>query len=409
MNDIERRLRDLGDRTAREAAYREAPRRRIVRRARLRRALTVGAPIAVVVLFAGVAIPRVDWPGRRTSESSIATLAEAIDATEEAGTARVEMEFEFEMDSGVESSHATGVIDFETGRAMLEVAYSGSAGNRVVETLTDGSRMLERPTGSADGKWHEVDLPPGASGGLLGSEPEEFLGHLELIASEITRVGEEVRDGETMTRYRAILDPAKVEESAPRELPEDLHVEYRPTDVWIDQQGRLREATFGGTVTRDDFEQTLRGTMRLYDFGVEADIELPAPDEITDDPSISEGEEGEELDEFGVGETFTVAGDDGLSGPNALVAVTDGVVGVCIQGAPPATTLSTIVEVESGDVVVSVPGDETETNPYARGGCTHDNLSTDLADQLRSHRERFELRFERADAPDMVVPLTQTF
>jgi hypothetical protein len=416
MNDIERELRDLGERTAGEAAYREAPAARIVRRARIRRTLTVAAPALAVVLFAGVAIPRVDWPGEGGGGSTIATLADAIDTTEDAGTARVDVEFEFEMGAEVISSSATGVTDFETGRSLLDVTYSQNGEDRAVETVTDGRRVFERPADSTDGKWREADLPPGAAVGTPGSEPDELLAYLESLASEITRVGSDVRDGEPVTHYRAILDPAKVEAAAPQAPPEDLEAEYAPTEIWIDQQGRLREATFAGTVTMDDFEQTIRGRIHLYDFGVEVDIELPGPDEITDEPPItsdfgSSGSAGEseDFDEFGVGELFTVAGDEGLSGPHAIVTISDESVAVCIQHAPPATIRSTLVEVGSGEVVMSVRDEETETNGAALGGCKLRGLSTDLADDLRDHRESYELRFERSQRPEVVVPLTHTF
>lgn len=415
MDDVERKLRDLGERTARDAAYREAPAARIVRRARVRRALTIAAPALAVVLFAGVALPRVDRPGERP-ETSVAMLTSAVDATEEQGSARIEIEFEFETGSEITSSRSSGVIDFETDRALLEVTFSIGGEEHVVETVTEGMRVFERPADSPDAQWREVDIPPGASAGAPDSEPAKILRYIESVASEVTNVGDEVRDGVRVTHYRAVLDPAKIYASQDLEAPEGLEVETAPMDVWVDEQGRVREATFGTTVTRDDYTRTMRGSVRFFDFGTPVDIELPdasdvtespAPDSLLGEPRVEEP--SSELNEFGIGEMFTVAGEDALSGPTALVMITEDVVAVCIEMVPADTSGSSIVEVESGDVIASVPGDPKETNPYARGGCKNPAFSTDLADQLRSHPELFELRFDRAELPDVVVPLTMTF
>lgn len=416
MDDLEARLRDLGERTDEQLRAGVLPRQRIVRRARLRRAFVVGAPVVAAAVLSAVVYPLLDGKADRP-ETSIAMLTGAIDATEDQGTARIEVEFEFEMGSEVVSSRSSGVIDFGTGLAHSQVTYVDDGQEHAVEIVTDGTTTFERPLDPPGAKWYEPELPPGAPAGPPDSSPAEFLRYVESVASKVTRAGVEVRNGVSVTRYVAVLDPAKVAAASGREALEGVEVELDPMDVWVDRQGRVREATFGATTTLDDFSQTVHGSLRFFDFGTPVDVEMPDPDEITDErpsalgtgdgDSVS-GEDGDgELDEFGVGEIFTVAGADALSGPHAVVTLTEGRDAICIQGVPAMTTRSSIVEAGSGDPVVSVPGDATETNPYARGGCT--DLTHEVIDGLRMHPELFELRFDRAGRPDMVVPLSQSF
>lgn len=256
----------------------------------MRRAMTVAAPALAVVLFAGVALPRVEWPGERP-ETAVAMLTSAVDATEEQGSARIEIEFEFETGSEITSSRSSGVIDFETDRALLEVTFSIGGEERVVETVTEGMRVFERPADSPDAQWREVDIPPGASAGAPDSEPTKILRYIESVASEVINVGTEVRDGVPVTHYRAVLDPTKVYASQDLEAPEGLDVETEPMDVWVDEQGRVREATFAVTVTMDDYTRTMRGSLRFFDFGAPVDIELPEPGDVappTPEPDMIE-------------------------------------------------------------------------------------------------------------------------
>lgn len=285
MDDIERKLRDLGDRTAQELTAPGIPRSRIVRRARLRRAAVLAAPVATVVLAAAVVVPRVDWPGTDVPRHA-AALADAVTATEQATSARMEMEIEFVFDGDVLTNHASGEIDFETGRAHLVVEYSEREGESVVETIIDGTRTFERPAGSPGAKWREASIrPPGAETGPAHIDPRGFLRWIESTAEEVTRVGTEVRDGVSTTRYRAILDPEKVQAATGTpELPEGSEVRFDPMDVWVDAQGRLREVAFGTTSTIGGLESTVRGSMRLFDFGVPVDVEVPTGAEVTDDP-----------------------------------------------------------------------------------------------------------------------------
>ena len=415
MDDIERKLRDLGERTARDAAYRAAPAGRIVRRARLRRALTMAAPVAAVVLFAAVAYPRLDLPEGRGMRISV-DLAAAAEATERTGSARIELSTSMELDGRTYAMEGEGQIDFDDFRSYFRMTEDGDfAAFGDVEMISIGRVLYQRPVGES--KWVKTKVDTRAGAASFATGPDEFLSYLESVSEDVTSLGREVLDGVPVTHLRATLDASALDDGA-----STAGTEFDPFDVWIDDANRVRKMAFSASFDGADASSpgTMRMTMRFWDFGLPVDVAAPPPEDVTDEPPSSWGDTGmdysvttkgspQAVNEFGIGEFFTVAGEDGLSGPHAIVTITESHVTVCIQGELPATSGSSIVEIESGDVVVSVPGDEKETNRYARGGCRHPNESTDLADRLRDDPELFELRIERAEAPDLVVPLTQTF
>lgn len=386
MDDVERKLRDLGERTARDAAYRAAPAARIVRRARVRRALYVGAPVLAVVLSAAVALPRIGWPDDRP-DTSVALLTGAVDATEDQGTARIETELEFRVGSEVMTSRSSGVIDFETGRAHLQVTYTDDGQESVLEVVTDGTTTFERPAGSPDAKWSIVDPPPGATSGPPDSRPAEFLRYVESVATEVTRVGVEVRDGVSVTRYQAVLDPAKVAAASGQELPEGLEIENDPMKLWVDEQGRVRETEFGATTTLDDFSQTMRGSTRFFDFGTPVDIELPGPDEITENPPVDTDLFTSEEPAPELTDSDFMVGAGGLREPHVIVDGFDRPTPLVCVDTLEDDPLSALLEDRSGQTVLELGRADFKRSEVRFGegvACvetTHDYLSLSEPEQ----------------------------
>lgn len=413
MDDLERRLRDLGDRTDQQLRAGVLPRRRIVRRARLRRAVVVGAPVLAAVALAAVVYPVLDRP--RDLRGGGIELAAVAATTEAAGTARIELEMTIDAAGESGTTSVSGVVDFETGRSRLVMEESGHTIR--VEVLTIGNSLFQRSIdddGAGRSKWHETKLS-GAGG--IAPDPSDYLGYLRTMSDDVTRVGEDTLDGVAVTRYRVEIERPSLG------VPEDVHFELDPMEVWVDAQGRLRRLTFGGAGggPSPESQGSMHMSMQLSDFGVPVDVVKPDPENVTDDPPPWEDWEPEysvgqsttvegsppELDEFGVDEWFEARGAGGSDGPSALVTITEGSVGVCIQYVPRATTRSTLVDGRSGEQVVTIAGDPDEKNPYARGGCTMPTPKKEWVDRLRIEPELFELRFEREKGPDVVVPLTE--
>jgi hypothetical protein len=262
------------------------------------------------------------------------------------------------------------------------------------------TRVLDED-GVGGPQWSETEVPNGAPASPgLGGDPSDFLSYLK-ASHDVTYLGDETLEGDSVTRYRAEME-------APSAVP------VEPMDVWVDDEDRLRRLTFGAT---SEGAGSVHMDMRLWDFGTPVEIEAPDPDDVTDEPfpglsfeqNVAPEAPDGELDEFGVDEVYTVTGEEGPSGPHALVTITGDRVGICISMAPPGTSQSMLFEADSDEAIVVVWGDATESNPYKRGGCGTPPTSPEFTDRLLQDPEQFELRFEREEAPDVVVPLTNAY
>jgi hypothetical protein len=102
-----------------------------------------------------------------------------------------------------------------------------------------------------------------------------------------TRVGSSTVDGETLTHYRGLVDPARVAASAPpgerKALRDAVHNDYlaKPfaADFWLDGSGRVRRVrvdyrTAGGS--RIVVNAALSG------FGTKIDVTVPPPGDVQD-------------------------------------------------------------------------------------------------------------------------------
>ena len=114
-------------------------------------------------------------------------------------------------------------------------------------------------------------------------------------ADSITEQGSEDVRGVTTTRYHAVIDLAK---SAARlggearqrvEGLSQLGLTKLPTDVWIDDQGRVRREFFTMHVAQSGQEVTIAMTMELFDFGVPVDVQAPPDDQVREGDPASLG------------------------------------------------------------------------------------------------------------------------
>jgi hypothetical protein len=124
------------------------------------------------------------------------------------------------------------------------------------------------------------------------THPSE-LEHVRAVAyladgvADPTKVGEATVDGETLTRYRGRVDPARVAGSAPpaerKALRAAVHNDYlaKPfaADFWLDDSGRVRRVrvdyrTAGGS--------RIVVNAALSAFGTKIDLRVPPPDDVQD-------------------------------------------------------------------------------------------------------------------------------
>lgn len=404
MNDIERQLKELGERAAEQVTYREVPRARIVRRARMRRTFTIAAPVVAATLLVAIVYPRVDL-GTGEARSSV-NLAAAAAATQSAGTARFEFDVEMGFSGRTSASRARGEVDFDSRRSYLRVVTSGIADVPEAELIIDGRTVFQRVVGG-DAKWYKTRVDMGrASGPFASSDPSEFFGYLESVSKDITDLGQEELDGVTVTHLRAVLDMDALRSGG---FPATFDIRYEPMDVWIDAENRLRQMTSAASSDGMD----MRFTLRFSDFGVPVDIALPSSEDITDEPpewpgtelieeEVGPGVVGEEpggLDEFGIEETAFLTGPEGIHGPNVLLAFAgDSPVMSCVHSLPGDATSAAIVHESSGRSVVTIGagGLRPTGDTGVSGGCPG-SIAKEDADALLADPSRYVLRIATGD------------
>jgi hypothetical protein len=138
-------------------------------------------------------------------------------------------------------------------------------------------------------EWLEIDLRKANKNlgfnfkALLGQTPGDAITQLGRASERVTEVGTETVDGVETTHYRAPIDPTRI---PPADKQQKLtKAVYKPVDVWIDEDDRVRQVRLDFTALSDPAEPE-RGrtvvTMKLFDFGETVDVEPPDPSLVVD-------------------------------------------------------------------------------------------------------------------------------
>jgi hypothetical protein len=275
------------------------------------------AVAVVVLLVAGIGSAFV----RGGPPSTLAVVQAAAATTAEAKTAKVAATVK--TDSGPLANGITvdGGFDFGTRRARLEVdpAKFGAPGIGKIQAIADYSygfvmymKFPPEITKDLGGKpWVKLDVSAlmrqaGMDvdiGSLLQGQSNDPTSGLGMVrgADNVVKVGSEQLRGTDTTHYRldvnidkAIADaPTPEARDAMKKLANLYTVRRIPVELWLDGEGRVRrfqESVDTATMRLPAGLQTegnpLTGHVTvsydLYDFGSFVDVQLPAPDEVTD-------------------------------------------------------------------------------------------------------------------------------
>ncbi len=260
----------------------------------LRAAMAAMAALLAVGLLAGCG---------GGGEDAAAVVREAPDKTVGAGSARVALRVTVPSGEVATTVSGEGVVDLEAGRGALKLdlgAVGQAFGTGTIDSILDRSGIYIRlPVAAATGRpWVKLDFAAlagqagvnvGSVGQLQSADPTQALKFLEGASSDMEEVGEEKIRGEDTTHYRGTVDLKKAAgEISPeaRVAIESLGSGVVPVDVWLDDEGRVRKMSFQvdpdgtgpATATRAEFE--------MYDFGVDADVQVPPADQVTDLSSL---------------------------------------------------------------------------------------------------------------------------
>ncbi|HWC15146.1 MAG TPA: hypothetical protein VG929_11240 [Actinomycetota bacterium] len=268
-------------------------------------------PLAIVALLLGAACG--SPPAADADPLQAITAASA--QTNEAGTARVEMQMEVEAAGQSMAIAGEGAMDMDAQIAHMTMSMDSDdpampmADMGEIEMVTDGLKVYTKypaeVMASLPGNkpWALIDMQAlGESQGMdyaamaqtSGSDPSQMLQYLNGVSGDVKTVGQEEVRGVTATRYKATIDLAKVPAQAPADVREAVRASIKamqeqigkadfPVEVWIGDDGFLRRMRMsmqsdGGT--QGAFSMTMR--LDMYDFGEAVTVEVPAASEVTD-------------------------------------------------------------------------------------------------------------------------------
>jgi hypothetical protein len=259
----------------------------------------LGAALAAITAFALVLTGCSSETGGATE-----IVRNAPDKTAAAGSARVAIDVSFTSRAIPSTVTGEGIFDLEDKRGSLTLdvgALGANLGTSTVETFlsSDGIFVRLPPTLLPGGKpWLKLDLATlatqagislGSLGPLQSADPAQALQFLKGAVDDMDKVGEERVRGADTEHYRGTLDLERASASVPEqnrpplnEAIASLGTSRIPADIWIDDEGRMRKMRM--SLDPDGDGPTPPGDIQfeMFDFGVEADVQPPPPDEVSD-------------------------------------------------------------------------------------------------------------------------------
>ncbi len=403
MDDLERRLRDLGegvDNSLGDAPI--VPRPEVPRRARTRRSgvlvgtalLTVGV---VVAGFAGVSA----MVGRSYPTADPIILSAAAQATELQETAHTRFEMTMEFGFGSRTFGGTtageGEIDFTMNRSHFLADVVAEGVSQTIEVVQDDLIMYTKGAPGTDG-WVKTENPASGGFGNQDIRPGEYLDYLNDVSGQVEILGQEVLDGESVTKYRAEIDPELASADMSEEVTEmfdSFEFEYEPFEVWIDGRGLVRQMSFGVTTNGETAGQTFSSTIffstSFYDFGVPVEIDLPEESEITEgdpmDPSSS-SQPNASPDSFSEFDGFILWGEDGLDGPYAAIGLEKR--NFCVFDLPDWVSTAELIDERLDQAIALIDRSDLEETSTGLIGCTFEDVPEAL-EELESNPESLTL------------------
>ncbi|PSM43500.1 hypothetical protein C6Y14_10325 [Streptomyces dioscori] len=190
----------------------------------------------------------------------------------------------------------TGVMDLEEGASTMTMT---SKGQKIEQRVLDGvvyqkapaeqRAQLQLPKGKT---WMKIDPAKlGGAGGQVNDPAESFAYTEGVNDADVTKVGTETIDGTRTTHYRvkiAVKDLAKGDRAKADQLEKQLGTSTLPLEMWVDDEGRLRQQTIELTLRPQagggQKDQTVKSTttLKFTDFGTEADVEAPPAADTVD-------------------------------------------------------------------------------------------------------------------------------
>lgn len=240
----------------------------------------------------------------RDKASESQTVRAAYRRTAEADTARMTLTTKAAAAGESVTARGDGVMDLEEGDSRMTLTAQGQ---KIEQRVLDGVVYQKAPAEQRsqlrlppDKTWMKIDLArldssgSGSSGadGQVSDPAESFEYAKGVTDRDVTKVGTDTIDGARTTHYRVKADVEALAEGDParaKALREQLGTSSLPLDMWLDDQGRLRQQTVrltlrpeSGDAPKQSRTVTSTTTLKFSDFGTEADVEAPAAEDTVD-------------------------------------------------------------------------------------------------------------------------------
>lgn len=213
-----------------------------------------------------------------------ADLQAANAKTQGAGSANVTTETLISFGNENRSVASTGVRDFANEMSAVDVTFNDGAAAKEIITKT----YTYVQTADSKDSWYEVGVGEDTPSIVDGQTLLKVIPDLKNVKLD----GTETLDGVPTTRYTATLAPelalafSGLNSDERRKLSESV-TDPQPSGLayWVDDQGRIIRASHVASFTTSDSGSVgVAQNVKFSNFGVQADIKVPAKDKIAQQP-----------------------------------------------------------------------------------------------------------------------------
>ncbi|MFJ8804784.1 hypothetical protein [Streptomyces sp. NPDC102490] len=228
-------------------------------------------------------------------EQGTTEVRAAYDKTAEAESARMTLQTKAAAEGQTITTEGKGVIDLDDGNSVMTVTgQDKSIEQRVVDQVLYQKTPGQKAPGGKP--WIKIDLKKvaaqqGVSNQQIG-DPAQTAAYAKAITDKgVKKVGTEKVDGVDTTHYKVSVDVSKLPggDRLSRQIGPTL-----PMQVWLDDEGRLRQQRVDMTVKAPASASAKPGTgaspqqvkvstvMQFSDFGTEVDAKAPSAGQVAD-------------------------------------------------------------------------------------------------------------------------------
>lgn len=259
--------------------------------------VAAGLVVGVCVGAGGCSGDGVASADARGAGDAVAVVRRAADSLMAAGSSQARTSMEMATGGTRVTIRGEGVYDFrrQLGRLKVQLPQdpAGTSEHRpITELLAPGALFMKnRGAGVPADKWVRVDTGTLSDGNLVTGGATDPYAAAELLrgTTGATYLGKTEVAGAPVRHYRGVADLAVAarsasagNEAALRSAAKGFATARVPFDVYLDDQGRVRKLGQRFSFVNGQRHSTVAvtSTTLLYDFGVAADVRLPASKDI---------------------------------------------------------------------------------------------------------------------------------